>query len=144
MGGKYCHIRDITRSATNDTIYIYNIMYMPLGSSVEYTIHLTKNFDFRIRREHQKKSYEHRAYESVDVRSLFWVIPHRFSETSTPGLKGLLYYNIILYIFKLGIADSILFYYLMILLLLLYHRLDDYTTSNLHQVSDIIIIKFQL
>ena len=27
---------------------------MPLGSSVEYTIHLTKNFDFRIRKEHQK------------------------------------------------------------------------------------------
>ena len=45
-------------------------------------------FDFKIRREHQKTSYECRAYESVDFRSLFWVIPHRSTETSTPGLNG--------------------------------------------------------
>ena len=28
-------------------------------------------------------------YESVDVRSLFWVISLRSEERSTPGLKGL-------------------------------------------------------
>ena len=48
-----------------------------------------QNFDFKIRREHKKYSYERRAYESVDVRSLFWVIPHRSTETSSQGLKGL-------------------------------------------------------
>ena len=48
-----------------------------------------QNFDFKIRREHQKNSYERRAYESVDVRSLFRVIPYRSKETSAPGLKGL-------------------------------------------------------
>ena len=31
------------------------------------------SFYFKIRREHQKISYERHAYESVDVRSLFWV-----------------------------------------------------------------------
>ena len=34
-------------------------------------------------------SYERRAYESVDIRSLFWVIPYRFAKSSTLGLKGL-------------------------------------------------------
>ena len=33
---------------------------------------LTKNFDFNLRRDHQKKnSYERRTYESVDEKSLF-------------------------------------------------------------------------
>ena len=36
-----------------------------------------------------KTSYGHCAYESVDVRGLFWVIFRRSTETSTPGLKGL-------------------------------------------------------
>ena len=34
--------------------------------------------------EHQKISYDRSAYESVDVRSLYWIIPHRSMETSTP------------------------------------------------------------
>ena len=52
-----------------------------------------QNSDFKIRMEHQKIfSYKRCAYESVDDRSLFWVIHHRSSETSTPGLKGLLGY----------------------------------------------------
>ena len=33
-----------------------------------------QNFDFKIRREHQKNYNERRAYELVDVRSLFRVI----------------------------------------------------------------------
>ena len=48
-----------------------------------------RNFDFKTRREHKKNSYERRAYESVDVRSLFWVISHWSAESSTLGLKGL-------------------------------------------------------
>ena len=48
-----------------------------------------QNPDFKIRRDHQKISYEHRAYESVDVRSLFWVVSRMSSESSTPGLKGI-------------------------------------------------------
>ena len=44
--------------------------------------------------EHQKISYEYRAYESVDVRSLFWVISHRSAESGTAGLEGI---NIHLY-----------------------------------------------
>ena len=31
----------------------------------------TKNFDFDLRRDHQKISYERRAYESVDDKSLY-------------------------------------------------------------------------
>ena len=65
------------------------IAHNPLGPSVEYSLHLTKMFDFKIRREHKKNSYERCAYESVDVRSPFWVISHRSTETSTPGLKRL-------------------------------------------------------
>ena len=48
-----------------------------------------QNFDFKIKRDHKKNSYKRRAYESVDVRSLFWVMSHRSTESSTPGLKGL-------------------------------------------------------
>ena len=35
-------------------------------------------------------SNDRRAYESVDVMSLFWVISHRYMESNTPGLKGIL------------------------------------------------------
>ena len=31
---------------------------------------LSKNFNFNLRRDHQKISYEHRNYESVDEKSL--------------------------------------------------------------------------
>ena len=30
----------------------------------------SKNFDFNLRRDHQKNSYERRDYESVDEKSL--------------------------------------------------------------------------
>ena len=48
-----------------------------------------QNFYFKKRWGHKKNSYERCAYESVDVRSLFWVIPHSSTEGSTPGLKRL-------------------------------------------------------
>ena len=64
-------------------------MTYPFGSQHRVFSTFDKNFYFKIRRENQKNSYERRAYESVDVRSLFLFIPHRSTETSTPGLKGL-------------------------------------------------------
>ena len=66
-------------------IYIYIYIYIYTQNRVFSTF--DQNFDFKIRREHQKNSYERSAYESVDVRSLFWVISHRSTESSTPGLK---------------------------------------------------------
>ena len=68
------------------SIYIY--MYT-FDSERRVFCTFDQNFDFKIRREHQKISYKRRAYESVDVRSLFWIISHGFTESSTPGLKGL-------------------------------------------------------
>ena len=64
--------------------------YNPLGPRVEYTLHLPKFLFKKNKKVASKKiSYERRAYESVDVRSLFWVIPHTCKETSTSGLKGI-------------------------------------------------------
>ena len=40
---------------------------MPLRDEV---VTYCQNFDFKIRRDHQKKSYERRDYESVDEKSL--------------------------------------------------------------------------
>ena len=68
--------------------YSMNV-YNPLNPSVVYSLHLTKKKYFNIKRGHQNISYVRRAYESVDVRSLFWVISHRSKESSTPGLKGI-------------------------------------------------------
>ena len=48
-----------------------------------------KMFIFNQEGINEKISYERRDYESVDVRSLFWVVSHRSAESSTPGLKGL-------------------------------------------------------
>ena len=48
--------------------------YYPFAPIVEYSLHLTKIFYFKIRREHQKIFHQRRAYESVDVRTLFRVI----------------------------------------------------------------------
>ena len=53
---------------------IYKIVdfYIPLSNSVEYVFStFNQNFDFKIRRDHQKIFYDRHAYESVDVRSLF-------------------------------------------------------------------------
>ena len=38
-----------------------------------------QNFDFKIWKEHQKISYDRHTYESVDVRSLFWVYGKQYS-----------------------------------------------------------------
>ena len=35
---------------------------------------LSKNFDFNLRRDHKKKSYERHDYESVDEKSLSWAM----------------------------------------------------------------------
>ena len=39
-----------------------------------------QNFDLKIRREHEKKSYECRVYESVDDRSPFMAISRKSVE----------------------------------------------------------------
>ena len=46
-------------------------LYIPLISSVEYSLHLTKISILKYEGSIKKISYECRAYESVDVRSLF-------------------------------------------------------------------------
>ena len=48
------------------------------------------NFDFKIRREYQKVSCERRVCESVDVESLFWVISHKSTDSSTHERKDIL------------------------------------------------------
>ena len=45
----------------------------PFGSQRKVFSTFDQNFDFKKGREHKKNSYERRAYEPVDVRSLFWV-----------------------------------------------------------------------
>ena len=46
---------------------LYSITLYDLG---EQLIQFGQNFDFKIRRDYEKISYERRAYESVDDRSL--------------------------------------------------------------------------
>ena len=55
----------------------------------------------------KKISYECRAYESVDVRSLFWVISHRSAESSTPGLKGIEYFLLFIINFLIILREYI-------------------------------------
>ena len=88
-------------------IYIY-----PFESHRRLFSTFDQNFDFKIRWDMaslsylklvmdgsiKKFSYERRAYESVDVRSLFWVISHRSKESSTLGVKGL--YIVLPYLIK--------------------------------------------
>ena len=62
---------------------------IPLGPNVEYSLCLTKILILKKEGSIKKNSYEHRAYESVDIWSLFWVMPHMSTETITLGLKGL-------------------------------------------------------
>ena len=42
----------------------------PLLHTGHYCVRMTQNFDFKIRRDHQKNSYERRVYESVDDSSI--------------------------------------------------------------------------
>ena len=64
--------------------------HIPIAPSVEYVYStFDQKFDFKIRRDHpKKKSYEGRVYESVDVRSPFWVIAHKSTESSTQDSMG--------------------------------------------------------
>ena len=80
-------------------------LVIDLNLSVEYSLHLTKILILKIRKDHQKNSYERRGYESVDVRILFCVISHRSTETSTPGLEGLMtwYWLSVRYIMPFGL-----------------------------------------
>ena len=59
--------------------------------SVEYSM-FVQNFYFQIRRDHQKISYERCVYESTDIRNLFLVIFHKFTENRTQKPKGYEFY----------------------------------------------------
>ena len=60
----------------------------PFGSQRRVYSTYDQNFEFKIRRDHQKKSYECHVYEPVDIRSLYRVISHRFTECSSQEPKG--------------------------------------------------------
>ena len=47
---------------------LYHLTHLCPAYSIEYTF--DQNFNFNLRRDHQKNSYERRAYESVDEKSL--------------------------------------------------------------------------
>ena len=49
-------------------------IFNPLVTDLVYLVCMAKNFDLKKRRYHQKISYERRAYESVDDRSLLGYI----------------------------------------------------------------------
>ena len=62
---------DIILIIAHSICYIVNtvetITFMTYGNELDQ---FDQNFDFKIRREHGKISYERRVYESVDDRSL--------------------------------------------------------------------------
>ena len=65
----------------------FNYFFYPFRYQRRVHSTFDQNFDFKIRREHQKISFERRAYESVDVGSLFWVISHRFDGRQYSGTQ---------------------------------------------------------
>ena len=65
-----------------------------------------QNFDFKIRRDHQKNFlWAPRLWVGRRYRSLLWVISHRSTESSTPGLKGL-YSNGPCYTCRRAVGDA--------------------------------------
>ena len=84
---------DIWRELHGDYIYtdVILISYKyPFESQRRVFSRFDQNFDIKIRRKHQQNFLWARAYESVDVRSVFWVISHMSAESSIPGFKGIL------------------------------------------------------
>ena len=67
-------------------------LYIPLANSEEYTLCLTKIFNFKIEVIFKIISYQRRFYESVDVRSMFCVISHKFTESSIQDSKGYIFF----------------------------------------------------
>ena len=47
-----------------------------------------QNFYFKIRRDNGKISYDRCSYESVDDKSLSWVIPRKSMENKIQAVKG--------------------------------------------------------
>ena len=50
----------------------------------------TKNFDFNLKRDHQKISYKRRAYESVDEKKLSYAMSQKNDEKKNSGGKVLI------------------------------------------------------
>ena len=57
-------------------IKIYKFVW-PFSSYRVHMASLSKNFDFNLRRDHQKISYERRDYESVDERAYLRLCPEK-------------------------------------------------------------------
>ena len=49
---------------------------------------MCRNFDFKMKRDHGKMSYEGRIYESVDDKSLSWDLSQKSSENGIHAEKG--------------------------------------------------------
>ena len=75
-------------------LILFQIFSYSFGSQRSVFSTFDQIFNWKIRRKHQKIFYECRAYESVDVRILFWVISHRSPGSSTPGLKRIYRYKL--------------------------------------------------
>ena len=75
-----------------------------LGPSVEHSLNLTKILILKQERSSKKKSLAY-ANESADIMSLFWIIPHRSLETSTPvGTQKVIVYKRLLVFITLWVS----------------------------------------
>ena len=57
-------------------------------TQVNELVQFGQNFDFKIRRDHEKNSYDRRAYESVDDGSLSRAISRKFMKKIIQVIKG--------------------------------------------------------
>ena len=113
----------LLHTASDETYYWFLYELYPFGSQRKVCSSFDQNFDFKIRRIAKKISYE-----SVDVRSLFWVIFHKSTACSSQDSKG---YNIhsqySVYTLltagshghELFLAQTLIFIYLLIFFLLM-------------------------
>ena len=63
-----CHILALIYVSMSFLIRLLTVN--PLLPNMPQMVRLAKNFDFSLRKDHQKISYERRKYESVDEKTL--------------------------------------------------------------------------
>ena len=56
---------------------IYTLQRKPFNAQGDTSVPFHRNFNSILRRDHPKISYERRAYESVNEKSLSWVMPRK-------------------------------------------------------------------
>ena len=76
-----CLYRLIDCISNQKQTFILTLILLALPSSIIQR----KNFHFNLRRDHQKISYERRAYESADEKSLFWLVPKNDEKKNNSG-----------------------------------------------------------